>query len=1033
MAPSERECFSMFLKGRKLAFILQAALSRGAICLFTICISISNARAQYRFDQWTADTGLPQNSIHAIHQARDGYIWLVTSDGLVRFDGVRFTVFNKSNSPGIAGNRFICLYEDIQGDLWFGSENGVTRLRRGVFTTYTTSHGLTHNLIRGVTGDEAGNLWVLSENRLNQWQESTGRFLPGDANQPMFTVGSGAFGSIGGFLTVDETGVYRFGHGRLARWTGLPSLNVHAVAEDRHGDIWVATRDAGLIQIKGGKVARVYDASDGLPSNLMWFISGVDLKIACADRDGNLHIFSLEPWIRRAVLRPPPGLIERFDINRPYLDLTVLYEDRESNLWIGTQQKGLYRARKQVITTYSKQHGLVDNNVYPIYQDASGAIWIGAWYNGLSRFKDGVFTNYTKRDGLSSGLVLAIGEDRAGRLWVAADGDLSSGGLRVFDQARFKVPDDLARLTLNDLVSAICQDREGALWFGGGHGLMRYKDGALSVWTTKDGLAGDEVKTIINGAAGDLWIGGIGGLSRFKDGKLASWTERDGLASNTVRALYEDRDGSLWIGSYDGGLTRFKDGRFTRYTMKDGLFNDGVFQILEDPRGNFWISCNRGIYRVNKHELNEFAEGRRSSITSVAYGRSDGMLNPECNGGRWPAGIKARDGKLWFPTQDGVAVIDPEAIPLNTQPPPVVIESFLLDRAPVAPLSADRPVRIAPGWENFEIEYTALSFINSERIRFKYKMEGLDQEWTEAGTRRTAYYSYIPPGQYVFRVIAANSDGVWNTEGQSLRVNVLPPFYRTWWFITLSAIGVGWLLVFSWRRRVAQFKREKAAQHKFSQQLIASQEAERKRIASELHDSLGQRLVVIKNLALMVLNSPSENGEAREQIEEISAEASQAIGEVQEISHNLRPYQLDRIGLTKAIEAIVRTARSASEIVFKAEIDDIDGVFPKDLEINFYRVVQEGVNNILKHSQATEAGVTIRRDPGGLRLTIHDNGKGFTPGAAKPDSPRAGLGLIGVSERAQLLGGKPVIHSAPGQGTVISVKIALPNQSIRYD
>ncbi|HEY8460316.1 MAG TPA: ATP-binding protein, partial [Blastocatellia bacterium] len=495
--------------------------------------------------------------------------------------------------------------------------------------------------------------------------------------------------------------------------------------------------------------------------------------------------------------------------------------------------------------------------------------------------------------------------------------------------------------------------------------------------------------------------------------------------------LYEDRDGSLWIGSYDGGLTRFKDGRFTRYTTKEGLFNDGVFQILEDSRGNLWMSCNRGIYRVSKHELNEFADGRRSSITSIAYGRSDGMLNPECNGGRWPAGVRTRDGKLWFPTQDGVAVIDPEAIPSNAQPPPVVIESFLLDRTPVAPLEFDRPIRIAPEWENFEIEYTALSFVNSERIRFRYKLEGLDQDWTEAGTRRAAYYSYVPPGQYIFRVTAANSDGVWNTEGQSLRVIVLPPFYLTWWFVALAATGAVGLLGFAWRYRVAQYKRAQATQRAFSRQLIESQEIERKRIAAELHDSLGQRLVVIKNLALMILNSPGKNVEARGQVEEISSEASHALGEVREISHNLRPYQLDRIGLTKAIEAIVRAARSASEIVFTAEIDDIDGVFPKDLEINFYRVVQEAVNNILKHSQATEAGVTIRSESDGLRLTIRDNGKGFTPGAAKTDSPGGGFGLIGVAERAQLLGGKIMIHSAPGQGTVISVKIALPDRRIQ--
>ncbi len=1017
----------------KLTSAIRSMICVGQVCLYGLLALLCpthTALAQYRFDQWTAETGLPQNSINAIHQARDGYLWLATSDGLVRFDGVRFTVFNKSNSPGIGSNRFNCLYEDRQGDLWAGTDNGgVTRLRRGVFTTYTTNHGLPYNLIRGVTGDEAGNLWVLSEDRLIQWQEASGRFLPADPNQPSFSVGSDAYGSPGGFLNVDKTSFYRFARGRLTRWTGLPSLNIHAVAEDRQGDIWVATRDAGLIRIKNGKVARVYGASDGLPSNLMWFISGAELKIACADRDGNLHIIGLEPWARLAVLRPPPGLLERLDINYPFHDITALYEDREGALWIGTPRKGLLRARKQIITAYSKRHGMVDNNVYPIYEDASGAVWIGTWYTGLSRFKDGVFTNYTKRDGLPSGLVTAIDEDRAGRLWVAADDAPGNSSLRVFDRGRFTVPGNIA--AFDGQISAICQDRAGALWFGADYGLIRYEDGALSVWTMKDGLAGDEVKAIINGAAGDLWIGCYGGLSRFKDGKLSSWTERDGLASNSVRALYEDRDGVLWIGSYDGGLCRFKDGRFTRYTTKEGLFNDGVFQILEDARGNFWMSCNRGVYRVSKHELNEFAAGRLATITSIAYGRSDGMLNPECNGGRWPAGVKTRDGKLWFPTQDGVAVIDPEAIPLNTQPPLVVIESFLLDRAPVGRLNLDRPVRIAPGWENFEIEYTALSFINSERLRFKYKLEGLDRDWTDAGTRRAAYYSYVPPGQYVFRVIAANSDGVWNMEGQSLRVIVLPPFYRTWWFITVTAVGVGGLLWFSWRRRVAKFKREQAAQQAFSRQLIESQEVERKRIATELHDSLGQRLVVIKNLALMVLNSPLKNGESREQIEEISDEASHAIGEVKEISHNLRPYQLDRIGLTKAIEAVVRSAQSASEIVFNAEIDDIDGVFPKDMEINFYRVVQEGVNNILKHSQATEAGVTVRRDPDGLRLTIRDNGRGFTPGAAKTDSPRAGLGLIGVTERAQLLGGKPVIHSAPGQGTMIGVKIALPDQTVR--
>jgi signal transduction histidine kinase/ligand-binding sensor domain-containing protein len=900
-----------------------------------------------------------------------------------------------------------------------GTENGgVTRRRHGAFTTYTTVHGLPDNTIQGVTGDEAGNLWVLSSNRLVQWRESTGSFLPPDPNQPEFTFGTDAFGSLGGFWGVYKTAFRRFARVRSASWTGLPSLDIHAVAEDRHGDVWAATRDAGLLRIKDGKVARVYGASDGLPSNLMWFISGSELKIACADRNRNLHIIGLDPWAKRAVLRPPPGLLERMDIGKLYLDITVLHEDREGNLWIGTQRRGLYRARKQVITAYSKRDGLVDNNAYSVYEDRAGAVWIGAWYTGLSRFKDGAFTNYTQRDGLASGLVTAISEDQSGRLWVAAYGDAISSGLRVFERGRFTVPDKLAKL--DGQVWAICQDRAGALWFGG-RGLIRYKDGALNAWTTKDGLAGDEVKVIIEGAAGDLWVGCYGGLSRFKDGKLTSWTERDGLASNAVRALYEDSGGSLWIGSYDGGLSRFKDGRFTRYTTKEGLFNDGVFQILEDARGNFWMSCNRGIYRVSKHELNEFAAGSLASITSVSYGRSDGMLNPECNGGIWPAGARTRDGKLWFPTQDGVVVIDPEAIPFNAQPPPVIIESFLLDRAPIASLGFDRPARIAPGWENFEIEYTALSFVNSERLRFKYKLEGLDQDWTEAGTRRTAYYSYVPPGEYVFRVIAANSDGVWNMEGQSLRIIVAPPLYRTWWFITLAAAGAAGLLGFAWRGRVAQFKRAQAAQQAFSRQLIESQESERKRIAAELHDSLGQSLLVIKNRALLQAMTFSD-GPYRSQLNTFSDAVSQTLEEVRTISHDLRPPHLDQLGLRTALIAMIERVAISSTARFTYEIGELNGVLPPGDEITLYRIAQESLNNILKHSGATQAAVAVAVQDGLLTLTVRDNGRGITGGGAPR---RAGIGLQGIAERTRILGGAHEIHSAPGQGTTITVRVEL--------
>jgi signal transduction histidine kinase/ligand-binding sensor domain-containing protein len=998
-----------------------------------IVVAASPAFAQYRFDYWTADTGLPQNSVRAIHQTRDGYLWLATSDGLVRFDGVRFTIFDKSNTPGISSNRFSALHESPDGALWAGTENsGVTRLYQGRFSAYTTERGLSNNFVRGITGDEAGGVWVLSAEQIVRWDN--GRFQPAELNGLRVNFENSIWDpSV--FLGVDERGVYRFSQGRLTTLPPLPGglhrrIN-NRIEEDPSGGFWVGTRDGGVVRVKDGRAIpmdrlhlRHQSRPEGRPAP-----DGKSAaeKALYTDGQGNRWTIEIEKEMDRTLTLLSSGRLEK-------IAFFSIFADREGNLWLGTNGRGLYRIRKQAITVYTQSHGLVDHNVYPILEDHTGAIWIGAWQAGISRFKDGKFTNYTVRDGLISSLATSLHEDRDGRLWMGTHNE-SNGGLYIFkpngqstggSSGRFTVPDQRI-LPDRTTTSVMYQEPDRTFWFGTVRGLARYRDGVTTMFTTKDGLAGIDVRMIVQRAAGGLWIGCYGGLTQYVAGKFSSFTERDGLASNNVRALYEDRDGVLWIGTYDGGLGRFKDGRFTSYTTRDGLFNNGVFQILEDERGYFWMSSNRGIYRVSKQELNEFAEGKRRAIISIAYGKSDGLLNVECNGGLQPAGIKSRDGKLWFPTQEGVAVIDPAVMTTNPKPPPVLIESCRLDRAPVA---FDGEVRIAPGQQNFEVEYTALSFINSEYIRFRYKLEGLDHDWVEAGTRRTAYYPHVPPGGYTFKVIAANSDGVWNTDGKQLRVVVLPQFYQRRRFVVLVALGVAGLAILGYRYRVSQLKRARATQQAFSRQLIASQEAERKRIAAELHDSLGQRLVVIKNLALMYLNSASKNGEgaigeARRQIEEISAEASQAIGEVKEISYNLRPYQLDRIGLTKAIEAIVRTARSASEIVFTAEIDDIDGVFPKDSEINFYRVVQESVNNILKHSRATEASVTIRRDPGGLRLVIRDNGKGFTPGAAKSDSQAGGFGLIGITERAQLLGGKPVIQSAPGQGTTISIEIVL--------
>ena len=297
----------------------------------------------------------------------------------------------------------------------------------------------------------------------------------------------------------------------------------------------------------------------------------------------------------------------------------------------------------------------------------------------------------------------------------------------------------------------------------------------------------------------------------------------EGVATNHIWTIYEDADGTFWIGTYDDGLSRFRDGHFFNYRMEHGLFDNGVFQILEDRRGYFWISCNRGIYRVSRQELNDFAEGRVSRINSVAYGKHDGMLNIECNGGRLPAGIIARDGKFWFPTQEGVAIVDTEAVCINPQAPPTLIESVTLERDPV---DFQRGVTIDPGQRGLEISYTGLSYIKSDQIKFKYKLEGLDHDWVDAGTRRVAYFPYLPPGSYRFRVIAANSDGVWNNEGASIKVTVRAAFWQRLWFWLLCAGAGVSVAAFVIKGRVVRLKNKHAEREAFSRRLIQSQEGD---------------------------------------------------------------------------------------------------------------------------------------------------------------------------------------------------------------
>ncbi|MBS1811453.1 MAG: hypothetical protein JST84_25045 [Acidobacteria bacterium] len=990
-------------------------------------------RAQYRFDQWTADNGLPQNSIFALLKTRDGYLWMATGNGLVRFDGVRFTVFDKTNTPALPSNGSFSLYEDRDGALWFAGEK-LVRYRAGEFKAFA----LPGETIRAVTGDESGRLWLLAKHSV--WEFSQEQFVKRADPATAYSFHQYQFDRPEGFWWNGEP-LRRYAHGELTTWTraslGLTEHDdIRSIIEDAQGALWLAVYNKGIFKVVAGRVVQRYDTSNGLPNNraVGIFKPGV---AGCAAQQADLWLAG-DGWLLRlkdGVLTPHP-----LPPTNDLLEIRTLLEDCEGNLWLGTNRHGLIRARPQIITTYSKAHGLPQSNVYPLIEDRDGQMWAGSWQGGFSRFNNGRFENYSH---LRLKFPRALALDPAGRVAVGMN-----NGYGVWDAGRFSVVDvpalkfDIQHATtpggLNYEPVLLFWDRAGALWLGADHvGILRHQQGAITHWRPADGPAFDAPKTLLESRDGSIWIGGYGGLAHYQNGQMTHFTAQDGLPGNTVRCLYEDADGVLWLGTYDSGLGRYADGRWTMFTTREGLYDNGVFAILEDAQGFFWMSSNRGIHRVSKRELNELAAGRLRTLTAVAYGKEDGMLNAECNGGAWPSGVRARDGKLWFPTQDGVAVIDPAKLN-RTQlpPPPVQIEECLVDGVAV-PLQ--QSVRLEPGRASFEIRYTALSFTNSDKLPFRYRLRGLDDNWVVAGTRRAVTYSYVPPGEYQFQVIAANRDGVWNTTGASITIHVLPPLWRRWWFLALCSSAVLGLGFVAYRTRVGQLERARQAQENFSRQLLSSQERERQRIAAELHDSLGQRLIVIKNLALLLLQQRQDSPQSQQQVTQISAETSRAIHEVKEISYNLRPHQLEQVGLTKTLQGLVQQVAQASGIAITAELDPLDELFTPADQINVFRIVQEGLSNIVKHSGATAAQLIILGKDEYVELTLQDNGRGLanaergmrntesqepaTPHAALHTPHSSGFGLKGIAERVRIMNGTYTINSTPETGTTLRINL----------
>jgi signal transduction histidine kinase/ligand-binding sensor domain-containing protein/DNA-binding response OmpR family regulator len=775
---------------------------------------------------WTVRDGLPVNSVNALCQTADNYIWLATFDGLVRFDGMTFTIFNRGNSPGLPSNRILGLEEGQDGSLYMRHEGGhLTRHRAGHFFPFGPEQGRVGETTV-LYPDPDGTIWVGTTRGLFR--------VDGDSLVVASTVMPEAYVSNVirdryGVLWVGtrERGCLRLVNGEVHPLTtaqGLADDWCSALGEDAGGSVWIGTQ-TGLHRYRNGVVSRVWLDDDRSPFPVNRIYLSPDRSTFLFSTGDRLFTLrggeprEVVPGLRanlmhRGIAMDAEGHIwsglgrslcrdDRVVFQTPAA-ITALLMDHEGSLWVGTMGGGLHRFRPTPFETFSQPEGLPGRNVYGASEGPDGSIWVGTHGSGIACIREGVVTPHAPP--LVPPYSASIRATRGGSIWV---GHL--GGAGTFENGRY-VPRLEPFLGREQRVSALLEDSRGDVWFGSVNEVFRWRDGRFEArW--RFGVPGSHVRALLEARDGSIWCGTSAlGLFRIRDDRVEGVDSLGGQVIDQVRALHQDSEGNVWIGTEGLGLLRvsvppgepLSRGTVNSFRTAEGLFDNVIHQVLEDDQGRLWMSTNRGLFWVERSQLNELATGARKRVHSVSYNERDGLRNAEANGGFQPAGVRGRDGRLWFPTQDGVVAVDPARMVYRRPVPPVVLEHLTSARQRLVPGAT--PVKLAAGDREFEIAYTSPTFLEPRNVAFRYRLEGFNEEWVDAGNRRVAYYTNVPPGQYTFRVSAAAGSDFSTAPETTLRVVIAPRFHETPAFaglliVVLAGLGVA---AFQWRMRQAR-------------------------------------------------------------------------------------------------------------------------------------------------------------------------------------------------------------------------------------
>ncbi len=980
---------------------------------------------------WQADDGLPENRVVGVVQSSDGFLWVATQGGLVRFDGVRFQKVSLAGSPGMIAGTMRILMLDHAGRIWLAKEEGGTLFcfEGAQVRMLTPEQGLPKNESqRSLAVDGAGGLWITY---------STGKVIRYQGGKvDTFTAGDGLPGGGGicwlatdrdgtlWFAKGSHVGVFRNGHFNVLENFGSAELRIAAA---RSGGIWVCAGqqilkfDVGVETVELGKII----PPEGRER------SGFAPSVLLEDRTGAVWVGT----VSAGLFRCDSNAVVSVDVSNPAI--LSLTEDREGDLWVGTRGGGLNRVNRRVTSLINSAAGLPFEGVQSICRDKAGSLWAVGDNGELARCWGKIWTVQTPDAGSVHPYVTCVTADTNGAVWIGtrggvvyrwADGQYVNLGLQSSLHSKS--------------VRSLLVMSNGDLWIGTDYSqtLFRLRGETLATFNLPPGYR--YIRAMAEDAAGNFWAGASDGLLVCVTGDtLADETAKS--ASVSIRCLHGATNGDLWIGYAGTGVGRLRHGQITRFSTEQGLPNDFIAQILTDNRGGVWLAGNQGISQVRERDFDDVAAGLATRVWPVVYGRSEGVPGLQASFDYCPASVQSCDNRLFFSMLSGVAEVRLDYARLNRLPPGVFIERVLADDqtfavyerfSPAAATNSADPMELnhpgdknelclPPGLQQVQFEFTALSFVAPENVQFRYQLEGLDDHWVDAGTRRVASYTHPPPGKYRFKVIACNNDGIWNKIGDTLPVTFQPYFWETIWFklavtfISFIALCGGVVLVLRRRHRleVERLEHQRAL------------ELERTRIARDLHDDLGVGLTEIGLLGDLAGASALMPEPSREKLQEITGRARTLAASLDEIVWAINPVNDTSQSLMEYFFDYAQKLLGQAGIRCRLKIIEplAGGSLNAEDRHEVFHAFKEALNNIIRHSGATEVQVSLAVLAAELHIRVADNGCGLV----SPGSDGFRHGLVGMRERLQKLGGRCEINGVSGSGTTVTFIIPLQPES----